>query len=206
VVHEIEVVAVLTACEIALQDLIGNAVVGLVDAGIAEAAGSERDALGPRGILDGLEGNGLALRSEEVEGNGAPALLVAVGTEEAHQGLAVGMAQARHATEQVEGESVDPVLDPLHADAFEETQAFGDGGDIEVVHGAVLEALVVIVQEPIRSPDGGQGDVAPGVPPLGELVKGVLADEQGPQPGRVAEHLVEGHRDELRLDLLQVER
>ena len=80
---------------------------------------------------------------------------------------------------------------------LEEAEADLDGGEVEEVDGAVLEVgragrgLV-----PLALHEGGD-DRAAGEPGPLELRERVAARDQRADPGRPAEHLVEGERDEV---------
>ena len=99
----------------------------------------------------------------------------------------------------------DAVVDRLDADPVEEAQADLDGGQVEVVDGAVLEvrrARGGLV--PLALDEGGD-DRAAGEPGPLELGQRLAAREQAADAGRPAEHLVEGEGDEVRVPAAEVE-
>ena len=107
--------------------------------------------------------------------------------------------------EQPAAEARDPLRDRVDADLLEVAQADLHRRDPEVVHGAVLEAGVAGVRHDhvalhVRGDDGAAAEPRPL-----QALERPAPDDQRAQARRVAEHLVEGDRDEVRLPHRQVE-
>ena len=147
-----------------------------------------------------------AVGVEEVEGDRGAAPLAVARPVDRGRRRAVRVPERVRARRAASSPSVcDARVDRLDADPLEEAQADLDRGQVEVVDGAVLEVrragrgLV-----PLALDEGGD-DRAAGEPGPLELGERVAAREQAADAGRLAEHLVEGERDEVGVPAGEVE-
>ncbi len=107
--------------------------------------------------------------------------------------------------EEPAGEAADSRLNRVDADPFEMAQSDFDGGNAQIVQRAILEARFPRRQDVKPSLDGGEVDRAAGEPrPLQAGERGI-PNQEAADAGRVAEHLVERDRDEVRSDGFQIE-
>ena len=118
---------------------------------------------------------------------------------------AVAVPERAECVEQPARERLDVLVDRLDPDPLEEAEADLDRGQVEEVDGAVLEVgragrrLV-----PLALDEGGD-DRAAGEPGPLELGERLAARDQAADAGRLAEHLVERERDEVRVPAGEVE-
>ena len=107
------------------------------------------------------------------------------------------MAQRGDGVEQPRGERGDPAVDGVDADVRDEAQAVLDGGDVEEVHGPVLEAGRARSQVMAVAEHRGDGHRAAGEPWPDQAGDTVAAGQQAADAGREPDDLVEGHRREV---------
>ncbi len=118
---------------------------------------------------------------------------------------AVGMPQPLQRFEHPRAEPLDPPRDGVDADALDVAQADLDRRDAEVVDGAVLEQRVAGERHDHVALDVRGDHRAAAEPGTLQPVEGRAPGDQRADPRRVAEHLVEGDRDEVRLPDREVE-
>ena len=146
-----------------------------------------------------------AVRMQEVEGDRAAAALPRRRPVHARGRAAVRVPQPLQRLEHPRAEALDPPRDRVDADPLDVAQADLDRRDAEVVDGAVLEQRVAGERHDHVALDVRGDHRAAAEPGALQPLERRAPREQRAEPGRVAEHLVEGDRDEVRLPHRQVE-
>lgn len=178
----------------------GDAQGEFAGAGVAEAAGAEGDVDAVGGFFDGAVVDDAAFGGDEVHGDGAAAGFGGDGTVDFDEGETVGVLDLEHVLEQPAGEAEHALVDEIHADGFEVGEAGFDGGDVEVIEGAVFKGHGDIGEVVGVRLDAGDGDGAAGEPGAVEFGEGGAAGDERADASRVAEHLVKGNGDEIGVD------
>ena len=115
------------------------------------------------------------------------------------------MAQRRQPLQQSPCEVADAPVDRRHPDRSYMPQADLDRGQPEIVDRPVLEATFAIDERVALHCHRGQADRSAGEPGSSQSGQRLAAHDQRADPGRVAEDLVPGDRDKVRVPAGQVE-
>ena len=115
------------------------------------------------------------------------------------------MPQRREVVQQPRCQAADASVDRVDADAVEVVQALLDGRQREVVHRPVLERGFALGRRVPVTLHAHSRDRATREPGPAQSSQGIVADEQAPDARRIPEQLVQRDRDEVRLNLTQVE-
>ncbi len=174
--------------------------------GVAEAAGPQGDSRPARQGLERAHVVGPAVRGDQVEGDG-PAAARQVGRPE-HPGerRPVRVGERRELRHQPAGQRHHPLVNHVDADRGQVLKADRHGRQAEIVDGPVLEPGVAGREMvPPLALHRGDRDGPAGKPGPSQDVQGLVPEHQRPHAGRVAEHLVEGQGDEVRVDHREIE-
>ena len=115
------------------------------------------------------------------------------------------MPQRAERVEQPAAERRDARVDRLDTDPVEEAQADLDGGEVEVVDGAVFEVRRARGRLVVLALDERRDDRSAREPRPLEFGERLSPGEQTTHTGGPAEHLVERERDEVGMPSVQVE-
>ena len=111
-------------------------------AGVAEAAGAQRDILAVGGGFDGAVIQGAVLGVEEVDRHGAAAGFGVGWAVNAHQRDAAAVLHRGQVVQQPAGQAAHPLFNGLYADGFDMAQADFNRRDVEVIYRAVFKGGV----------------------------------------------------------------
>mmetsp|Transcript_7680 Transcript_7680/g.13598 ORF Transcript_7680/g.13598 Transcript_7680/m.13598 type:complete len:264 (-) Transcript_7680:1885-2676(-) len=119
--------------------------------------------------------------------------------------LAIGVLEGAQAIAEVPGQCPCVVLDRGNRDPLDAVQPDPQGRDGQEGQGAVLKLFRALLEVVVVHLAGRGRHAAPTKVRLLQVLVDVLLEEEGADPRGVPEDLVEGHRDEVRLVLRQVQ-
>jgi hypothetical protein len=168
---------------------------GFVRAGVAEAAGAQRDELVTGQCLDAADVERAAVAVEQVEGQRATARLDGARPVRAYQRLPAVVPQGQCPVDHAPGQRLDMRVDAVDAHGLQVPQPVLDCRNVEVVHRAILERRLVWGAIEAVALHAGNLDGAAGKPRASQTGRRGAPQQQRANAGGVAEHLVErqGH-------------